>query len=108
MNEGHSNKGTRTLAPAILSMLPCFTMSMTNILELLVAERDKIDQAIALLQGPVRRRGRPPGSRNTNKGTKKTRKKRSFSAAARKRQSERMKANWAARRKSAKKKAKAA
>jgi hypothetical protein len=83
-------------------------MSMSNILELLVAERDKIDQAIAALQGTARRRGRPPGSKNATKGTKKTRKRRSLSTSARKRQSERMKAYWAARRKSAKKKAKAA
>ena len=34
---------------------------MADVLELLIAERDRLDQAIAVLQGP-RRRGRPPGS----------------------------------------------
>jgi hypothetical protein len=79
-------------------------MPVNNILELLVAERDKIDHAIAALQGTARRRGRPPGSKNESKGTRSTHKRRGMSAAARKRQSERMKAYWAARRKSAKKK----
>ncbi len=36
---------------------------MADVLELLIAERDRLDQAIAVLQGP-RRRGRPPGSGN--------------------------------------------
>ena len=35
--------------------------AMADVLELLIAERDRLDQAIAVLQGP-RRRGRPPGS----------------------------------------------
>ena len=34
---------------------------MADVLELLIAERDRLDQTIAVLQGP-RRRGRPPGS----------------------------------------------
>jgi hypothetical protein len=83
-------------------------MPTEDILRALVAERDKIDQAIAILRGTSRRRGRPPGSKNTTKGTKKARKKRTLSPAAKKRQSERMKAYWASRRKSAKRKSKAA
>ena len=89
-------------------VLPSPTMPTADILRALVAERDRINQAIAVLQGTVRRRGRPPGSKNTTKGTKKARKKRPISPAAKKRQSERMKAYWASRRKAANKKSKAA
>ena len=77
------------------------TSGTNDILGLLVAERDRLDQAIAVLQGgvdapPRKRRGRPPGSRNkkvasTGKGP--------MSAAARKAASERMKKYWAQRRK---------
>ena len=83
-------------------------MPAEDIVRVLVAERDKIDQAIAILQGTGRRRGSAPGSKNTTKGTKKARKKRPISPAAKKRQSERMKAYWASRRKAANKKSKAA
>ena len=36
---------------------------MADILGLLIAERDRIDRAIAALQGTGPRRGRPPGRR---------------------------------------------
>ncbi len=81
---------------------------MADVLELLIAERDRLDQAIAVLEGP-RRRGRAPGSgkKTARKvAAKKVRKRPGMSAEARKRQSERMTKIWAARRKAAKKAAK--
>jgi hypothetical protein len=83
-----------------------------NILALLVAERDKLNRAIEALQGPIRRRGRPP--KNTSAAAPapeatvaaQTAKKRKggMSAAARKEQSQRMKAYWAVKRKNSPKK----
>ncbi len=77
---------------------------MADVLELLIAERDRLDQAIAVLQGP-RRRGRPPGS-GKKVAAKKEGKRPRMSAEARKRLSEGMKKWWAARRRAAKKAAK--
>ena len=74
---------------------------MTDALKLLIAERDRLSKAIAVLQGDVPSSGRAPGS--GKKAVKKARRKRTFSAQARKRQSEKMKAYWAKRRKAAKK-----
>jgi hypothetical protein len=37
-------------------------MQTEHILALLIAERDRLSRAIAALQGPAKRRGRPPGS----------------------------------------------
>ena len=71
-------------------------MVMDNILAVLVAERDKLDRAIAALQGRGKR-GRPPGRRGPGRPAKK--RGRGMSAAARKAASERMKTYWAARRK---------
>ncbi len=82
---------------------------MVDLLELLIAERDRLDQAIAVLQGP-RRRGRPPGrppgsvkKAATKVNAKKAEKRPRMSAEARKRRSEGMKKWWAAHRKAAKK-----
>ena len=77
---------------------------MADVLELLIGERDRLDQVIAVLQGP-RRRGRSPGS-GKKVAAKKARKRRAMSAEARKRQSERMTKIWAARRRATKKAAK--
>ncbi len=77
---------------------------MADVLELLIAKRDRLDQAIAVLQGP-RRRGRPPGSGKKG-AAKKARKRRAVSAEARKRMSEAQRKRWAAHRKAAKKAAK--
>ncbi len=74
---------------------------MADVLELLIAERDRLDQAIAVLEGP-RRRVRPPGS-GKKVAAKKVHKRPPMSAEARKRLSERMKKIWAARRRAAKK-----
>jgi hypothetical protein len=76
-------------------------MATEHILELLIQERDKLNTAIEALQGPAKRRGRPP--KNVSDPVEEApRKKRTFSAAQRKKQAERMKAYWAAKRKSAK------
>ena len=80
--------------------------SMTSeILALLIGERDKLNNAIAALTEPTKRRGRPPknaqaalapdAATSTPAPKKKARK---FSAAQRKAQSEKLKAFWAAKR----------
>ena len=74
---------------------------MADALKLLIAERDRLNKAIAVLQGEAPRRGRPSGS--ASKAADKPRAKRTFSPEARQRQSEKMKAYWAARRQAAKK-----
>lgn len=73
-----------------------------NVLTLLIAERDRLNQAIAILQGGVaatapKRRGRPPGSKN--KAAAAAKKRGDMSDAARKAVSARMKKYWAQRRK---------
>jgi hypothetical protein len=73
-----------------------------NVLTLLIAERDRLNQAIAILQGGTaasapKRRGRPPGSKNKAAAAKK--KRGDMSDAARKAVSARMKKYWAQRRK---------
>jgi hypothetical protein len=74
-----------------------------NVLTLLIEERDRLNQAIAILQGGAaagapKRRGRPPGSKNKT-ATATTRKRGDMSEAARKAVSARMKKYWAQRRK---------
>ena len=80
---------------------------MPDILELLIAERDSLNEAIAILGGP-RRRGRPPKSRKKTAGmeenpatasAKKTGNTRSV--AHRKALSRALKKYWASRRKAA-------
>jgi hypothetical protein len=74
---------------------------MADILQILIAERDRIDLAIAALQGQ-KRRGRPPGSgKQAAKQTAK-RGRPKMSAAQRKAASKRMQLYWAKRRKAAK------
>jgi hypothetical protein len=77
-------------------------MPIDQVVALLVAERDKLNRAIEALQGPVRRRGRPPksmigqvvpGVSTPIKGPK------TRTAAQREAQSKRMKLFWAKRRK---------
>jgi hypothetical protein len=78
-------------------------MPTEHIIALLVAERDKLNRAIEALQGPVKRRGRPPKNplltALTPVATPAKKRKAGRSAAARKAQSQRMKAYWAAKRK---------
>jgi hypothetical protein len=75
-------------------------MATDNIIELLIAERDRIDRAIEALQGP-KRRGRPPKdiALETQTAPPAPRKKRNFSKAQRAAAAERMRRYWAARRK---------
>jgi hypothetical protein len=76
-------------------------MPADQILTLLIAERDKLNRAIEVLQGPTKRIGRP--AKNAATITSVTaaapttnRHKRGMTAASRKAQSKRMKAYWAA------------
>ena len=76
-------------------------MPTDHILALLIAERDKLNLAIAALQGTAKRRGRPPMNAAAVSAPVK---RRGMSAAQRKAQGERMRAYWAKRRKDAAKK----
>jgi hypothetical protein len=78
-----------------------------QILQLLIAERDKLNTAIEVLQGPTKRRGRPPGS-----GVKRVEAvaepaaktvKTKWTPAKREAARKRAKAMWAKRKKAAKK-----
>jgi hypothetical protein len=82
-------------------------MPISQIVALLIAERDRLNQAIEALQGPLKRRGRPPkspvaASQPEFAATAPAKKGRRFSAAQRKKQAERMKAYWAAKKKQSK------
>ena len=73
---------------------------MPDILALLITERDRLNRAIEALQGPVKRRGRPPKNPLALLApTAPATPRKGMSAAARKRQSTRMKKYWAASRK---------
>jgi hypothetical protein len=78
-------------------------MDIQNILSNLKAERERIDRAIAALEGlgatGPRRRGRPVGSVNKSSAA---RPRRHMSPAARKRISEMMKQRWAERKRKSK------
>jgi hypothetical protein len=78
-------------------------MPTDHIIALLIAERDKLNRAIEALQGSVKRRGRPPKNpliaAVAPTPEPATKRKTGRSAAARKAQSQRMKAYWAAKRK---------
>jgi|HubBroStandDraft_6_1064221.scaffolds.fasta_scaffold2428823_1 hypothetical protein len=79
-------------------------MDIQNILGDLKRERERLDRAIAALEGlgtGQRRRGRPVGSHNVAAATAK-RPRRHMSAAARKRISEMMKQRWAERKRKSK------
>jgi len=78
------------------------SMPTEQILALLIAERDKLNRAIEALQGPAKRRGRPPKNplaTATTAFVTSVPKRNGLSPAKRKAQSERMKAYWAKRRK---------
>lgn len=83
-------------------------MATEHIVSLLIAERDRLNRAIEALQGPARRRGRPPaavhapGAPAPAAKPAAKRKRPKMSAAARKAQSERMKAFWAKRKQKSK------
>jgi hypothetical protein len=73
-------------------------MPTDHILELLIAERDKISRAIEALGAGTKRRGRPPGSGvkhvEPEPVVKTARKKPHFSPAQREAARKRMKAMW--------------
>jgi len=75
-------------------------MPTEHIVALLVAERDRLNRAIEALQGPTKRRGRPPKNPDAVAlaSAAPTRQRKGMSAAARKAQSARMKEYWAKRR----------
>jgi hypothetical protein len=78
-------------------------MNVDEIVQQLNQERSKLDaaiQALEVISGGGKRRGRPPGTKN-NPGV---RKRLTMSAAARKRIAEATRKRWAAAKKSGKKK----
>jgi hypothetical protein len=81
-------------------------MATDHIVSLLLAERDRLTRAIEALQGPAKRRGRPPAAAapaaSSPAKSKPGRKRRKLTAAEKKAASERMTAFWAARRKAQK------
>ena len=78
------------------AVLPSGLMPMSDILAAIIAERDRLDRAIAILQEPNRRHG-TASTTKTIAGSRQGH----MSAAARKAQSARMKAFWQAKRKKA-------
>ena len=66
-----------------------------HIVALLLAERDRLNRAIEVIQGPVKRRGRPPGSAAEELSVA-VPKKRHVSAASRRRMALAQKKRWAA------------
>jgi len=90
-----------------VSVLKFGRMETSQILELLVAQRDRLNNAIDALQAPAKRNGRPPKQAAPQEGSLGSesaaapaprKKHRKFSAAQRKAASERMRARWAAKR----------
>jgi hypothetical protein len=77
-------------------------MATEHIIVLLVEERDRLNRAIEALQGPVKRRGRPPKNHLAPPAAAPAKKRKARSAAQRKAQSEKMKAYWVQRKKQAK------
>jgi hypothetical protein len=83
-------------------------MNVAEILQQLRDERSRLDAAIQALEGVSggavgKRRGRPPGSKNTSTPAAGAPRRRTMSAAARKRIAEAMRKRWAAAKKSGKK-----
>ena len=73
---------------------------MTDVLTLLIQERDRLNRAIEILQSEPKRRGRKPGrAAKVAAAPKKNRRRRKMGPAARKAVSERMTKYWAGRRK---------
>jgi hypothetical protein len=84
-------------------------MGISEIVGMLIAERDRIERAIQALGAPAKRRGRPPRTAAPTAvavaspaPAKQPGKRKGLSPAQRKAHSERMKAFWAARRKAKK------
>jgi hypothetical protein len=82
-------------------------MSTEHIVTLLILERDKLNRAIEALGAPAKAIGRPvKTASNDTTGPDSSPKRRTFTAAQRKKQGERMRAFWAAKQKAAGKTAK--
>ncbi len=79
-------------------------MPTEHIVALLIAERDRLNRAIEVLQGPVKQRGRPPKNPLIANAAPASLKRKRRTAAQRKAQGERMKAYWAKRKKANNKK----
>jgi len=82
------------------------SMQTDQILGLLIQERDKLNRAIEALQGPTKRRGRPPKNSLTvstpaapEAAPPPKKQRRKFSAAQREAAAERMRQRWAAKKK---------
>jgi hypothetical protein len=72
-------------------------MPTEHIVALLIAERDRLNRAIEALQGPAKRRGRPPKNQlAVIADTAQPKKKRHVSAAARRKMAAAQKKRWAA------------
>lgn len=74
-------------------------MSVEQIVALLVAERNRLDAAIRALQGPTKRRGRPPANKVSApalSGSGPVARKRRISAAGRKAIADAARKRWAA------------
>jgi hypothetical protein len=80
-------------------------MEIAQIIALLVAERDRLNDAIEALQGSIKRPGRPPknplASSAPMVAPAPRKKRRKFSAAQREAAAERIRQRWAAKKKAA-------
>ena len=96
LRTGGIGLATAAVRQAIIKLMP------TDILALLIEERDKVNRAIEALQG-AKRRSRPPKNAlmaaTLSTAPKPDRRKRAHTVARRKQQAERMRAYWAAKRK---------
>ena len=72
-------------------------MPTEHILALLIAERDKLNRALEALQGPIKRRGRPPKNAIGSMPSTSTApaKKRAFTAATRRKMAAAQRKRWA-------------
>jgi hypothetical protein len=79
-------------------------MPTEHIVSLLIQERDKLNRAIEALQGPIKRRGRPPKARlpppvpdiTSDPHETAPKKRKRFSAATRRKMALAQKKRWAA------------
>jgi hypothetical protein len=70
-------------------------MPIDQIVSLLIAERDRLSHAIDALQGPAKRRGRPPGHTAATAPAQTARLKRRLTAAGRRAIAEAARRRWA-------------
>jgi len=74
-------------------------MPIEQIVAILVAERDRLNRAIEALQGPMRRRGRPPKNPLISPLVPAVKQRKGRTPEQKKAQSEKMKKYWALRKK---------